>query len=74
MSLEDGETPTFYPITPRAPSRFHQIGIDSHTTDILHQYFTHSLYVYAGETIMPPRVLASEPKPCGGNNLLNIKG
>ena len=35
-----------------------------HTTPI----FTHSLYVYAGETIMPPRVLASGPKPCGGNN------
>ena len=33
-----------------------------HTTPI----FTHSLYVYAGETIMPPRVLASGPKPCEG--------
>ena len=30
--------------------------------------FTHSLHVYAGETIMPPRVLASGPKPCGGKN------
>ena len=28
-------------------------------------YFTHSLQVYAGETIMPPRVLA---QICGGNN------
>ena len=28
---------------------------------ILHQYFTHSLYVYAGETIMPPRVRGQNP-------------
>ena len=35
---------------------------------ILHQHFTHSLYVYVGETIMPPLVLASGPKPCGGKN------
>ena len=37
-----------------------------HTTPI----FTHSLYVYAGETIMPPPVLASKPNPCGGKNPL----
>ena len=30
-----------------------------HTTPI----FTHSLYAYVGETIMPPGVLASGPKP-----------
>ena len=37
--------------------------IKSRLIPILHQYFTDSLYVYAGETIMPPR-----PKPCGGKN------
>ena len=55
MSLEDGET---RPIT-----RYHRERlVSSIPYYILHQYFTHSLYVYAGETIMPPRVLA-----CGGN-------
>ena len=39
-----------------------------HTTPI----FTHSLYVYAGETIMPPWVLAQRPKPCGGNNISDL--
>ena len=40
------------------------IGIDLHTTALFLLYFTHSLHVYAGETIMPPQ----GPKPCGGNN------
>ena len=35
-------------------------------------HFTHSLHVYAGETIMPPQVLASGPKPCGGNYLIHL--
>ena len=66
MPLEDGETRPDYPRPPCAPSFFKsRIGIDY--IRILHQYFTHSLYVYAGETIMPPRVLASVPKPSGGN-------
>ena len=60
MPLEDGETPPDYPRPPCAPS-----FIKSGLIPILHQYFTHSLYVYAWETIMPPRVLASGP--CGGN-------
>ena len=34
---------------------FLQIGIESHTTPIFLLYFTHSLHVYAGETIMPPQ-------------------
>ena len=46
--------------------KFRQIGIDSHTTPIFHTFF----YVYTGETIMPPRVLASGPEHCGGNNKL----
>ena len=47
---------------------FHQIRIDSHTAPI----FTYSLYVYTEETIMPPRVLASGPKPCGGNDCRSV--
>ena len=62
MPLEDGEPGPAYPRSPCAPS-----FIKSGLIRILHQYFTHSLYVYAGETIMPPRVLASGPKPCGGD-------
>ena len=48
-----------------------QIGIDSHTTPIFHTFF----YIYKGEIIMPPRVLASGPKPRGGggkNGLLYL--
>ena len=63
MPLEDGETRPDYPRPPCAPS-----FIKSGLIPILNQYFTHSLYAYAGETIMPPRVLASGPKPCGGNH------
>ena len=48
--------------------------IKSGLIHILHQYFTHSLYVYAGETIMPPQVLACGPKPCGGNNEGTLNG
>ena len=65
MPLEDGETRPDYPRPPCAPS-FIKLGL----IPILHQCFTHSLYVYAGETIMPPRVLASGPKPCGGNKTI----
>ena len=35
--------------------------------DFFWLYTIHILY-YAGVSIMPPRVLASGPKPCGGNN------
>ena len=49
MPLEDGETRPDYLRPPCAPS-----FIKSGLIPILHQYFTHSLYVYAGETIMPP--------------------
>ena len=38
-----------------------------YTNILIILYFTHSLHVFAGETIMPPRVLASGPKPCRGN-------
>ena len=64
MPLEDGKTRPDYPRPPCAPS-FIKTGL----IRLLHQYFTHSLYVYAWETIMPTRVLASGPKPCGGNNV-----
>ena len=58
MPLEDGETRPDYP-RPPCVSSFIKSGLIS----ILHQY-----YVYTGETIMPPRVLA-----CGGNNKIIIK-
>ena len=63
MPFEDGETQPDYPRPPCVPS-FIKLGL----IRILHQYFTHSLYVNAGETtIMPPRVLASGPKHYRGN-------
>ena len=37
--------------------------------DFFWLYHTYILY-YAGVSIMPPRVLAQRPKPCGGNNRL----
>ena len=39
--------------------------------DFFWLYHTYILY-YAGVSIMPPRVLASGPKPCGGNNIVLI--
>ena len=39
--------------------------------DFFWLYHTYILY-YAGVSIMPPRVLASGPKPCGGNKCLVI--
>ena len=60
MPLNDGETRPDYPRPPCAPSFF-----KSGLIHILQQYFTHSLYVYVGQTIMPPRILASGPKPAG---------
>ena len=60
--------PTFYP-RPRCAPSFIKSGL----IRILHQYFTYSLYVRAGETIMPPRVLASGPKPCRGKNKLRLE-
>ena len=65
MPLEDGEIRPDYPRPPCALS-----FIKSGLICILHQYFTHSLYVqYAGETIIPPRVLASGQNPAGALNL-----
>ena len=61
MPLEDGETQPNYPRPPCATSFF-----KSGLIRILHQYFTHSLYVYAGETIMPPRaktLRGQKPRP-----------
>ena len=61
MPLEDGETQPDYPRPPCATSFF-----KSGLIRILDQYFTHSLYVYAGETIMPPRAKAlrgQKPRP-----------
>ena len=51
MSLEDGKTWPDYP-RPLCTHSFIKLGLIC----ILHQYFTHSLYlhVYAGDTIMPP--------------------
>ena len=46
-------------------AQFLQIGLDSHTTDTTPIF--HILYT-RGVLLMPPRVLASGPKPCGGNN------
>ena len=60
----DGETPPAHPRPPCASS-----FVKSGLIRILHQYFTHCLHVYAGETIMPPRVLVSGPKPCGGKKI-----
>ena len=45
-----------------------------HTTNLLTvRTFSHFeipyVYIHAGNPRMPPRVLASGPKPCGGNNL-----
>ena len=63
MPLEDGETqPADYPRPPCATSFF-----KSGLIRILDQYFTHSLYVYAGETIMPPRA-----KTLRGKNLVPV--
>ena len=56
MPLEDGETRPNYPRPPCAPG-----FIKSGLIPILHQYFTHSLYVYAGVLLMPPRVLGQNP-------------
>ena len=43
-----------------------RLGLDSHTTDTTPIF--HILYT-RGVLLMPPRVLASGPKPCGGNYL-----
>ena len=61
MPLEDGETQPDYPRPPCATS-FFKLGL----IRILHQYFSHSLYVYAGETVMPPRaktLWGQKPRP-----------
>ena len=42
-----------------------------HTTPIFHTFFVRIRR--ARETVMPPRVLASGPKPCGANNLGHFK-
>ena len=40
--------------------------------DFFWLYTIHILY-YVGVSIMPSRVLASGPKPCGGNNTIIIQ-
>ena len=46
---------------------------NTHTTPGNISGISHILHTYTrGETIMPPRVLASGPKSCGGNNKTEI--
>ena len=63
-------------VTHRSFAVFHPIMYVTHRSfaapaplrfEIFSGYTIHILY-YAGVSIMPPRVLASGPKPCGGNN------
>ena len=64
-------------VTHRSFAVFHPIMYVTHRSfaapapgkrDFFWLYHTYILY-YAGVSIMPPRVLASGPKPCGGNNM-----
>ena len=57
-----------YPRPPFAPSFFKSGSIrPTDTTPIFHILYTR------GVLLMPPRVLASGPKPCGGNKVLNFR-
>ena len=67
MPLEDGETQPDYPRPPCATSFF-----KSGLIRILHQYFTHSLYVYAGETIMPPRAKTLRAKTSSQSSHVSV--
>ena len=60
-------------VTQRSFSVFHPITyVTNRSFAAFSGYTIHILY-YAGVSIMPPRVLASGPKPCGGNNLQILK-
>ena len=81
MLLEDGHTQTparktfellkYYPRPPCAPSLI-KSRFFSHTTNLLtylHLYIFEIICIHAGNPRVPPRVLASGPKPCGGNDI-----
>ena len=65
----------YYPGQPFAPSFVKSRMLRSLQTYFLlfQQIFFILVCIHAGNPRVPPRVLASEPKPCGGNKSLGIR-
>ena len=56
----------YYPRRQRAPSLI-KSRFFTHTTNLLSYILKFLICIHAGTPRVPPRVLASGPKPCGGN-------
>ena len=54
-------------ILPAETSRARQIGNASHSTNTFLTFLKFLVCIHPGNARVPPRVLASGPKPCGGN-------
>ena len=66
----------YYPRQPCAPSliksRFFFRILQIYVQDLLSYILKFLVGIHAGNPRVPPRVLASGPKPCGGNNVTVI--